>query len=76
MCRGCSGCGYIHGERCVACAGKGASDSMLTVAVEALTYLRRMAADPMKSWDAGRVIDAQRVDEICEEALEKLQGAE
>lgn len=41
---------------------------------EALAALRRMAADPMKSWDSGRVIDAQAVDEIAEEALVMLTG--
>jgi hypothetical protein len=37
---------------------------------EALRTIRRMAADPMKSWDSGRVIDATHVDEIAEEAME------
>jgi DNA repair exonuclease SbcCD ATPase subunit len=46
--------------------------TQLTVAREALETLRRMAANPMKSWDAGHVIDAQRVDEIAEEALEAI----
>ena len=40
--------------------------------VAPLRTLRRMAADPMESWDSGLVIDAKRVDEMCEEALEKL----
>jgi hypothetical protein len=46
--------------------------TQLTVAREALETLRRMAAKPMKSWDAGHVIDARRADEIAEEALEAL----
>jgi hypothetical protein len=40
--------------------------------VALLLRLRRMAADPMNSMDAGQVVDATRVDELCEEALEKI----
>ncbi len=35
-------------------------------------YLRAMAANPYKSMDTGRVVDAQRVDEVAEEAMEKI----
>lgn len=76
-CSFCGGSGIVHGEGCVACAGRGAQESefrRLTVklakAIDALRLLRRMATDPMNSWDSGRVIDAQRVNEICEDALE------
>jgi len=42
--------------------------------LELLGTLRRMAASPMKSCDSGSVIDARRVDELCEEMQEKLRG--
>lgn len=80
--KACNGTGILHGEICVACAGRGASESdyqaaerKITAAIEALEALRRMASDPMKSWDSGRVIDAQRVDELCEDALTALRAA-
>jgi hypothetical protein len=37
--------------------------------LEALRNLHRMSKRPMKSWDSGSVIDAQRVEEITEEAI-------
>ena len=40
---------------------------------EALATIRRAAANPMKSWDSGSVIDAQRADEEAEEALIAVQ---
>jgi hypothetical protein len=46
--------------------------SALAAVREAFLSLRRMAAKPMKSWDAGECIDAQRVDETAEEALDAL----
>lgn len=39
-----------------------------------LERLRRMAPDPMKSLDAGRVIDAPLVAALCEDALDKLRA--
>jgi hypothetical protein len=38
--------------------------------------LRRMAAKPMRSWDAGAVVDAGRVEELANEALEALARLE
>ena len=81
--KSCNGTGILHGEICVGCAGRGASESdyqaaerKIATAIETLETLRRMAADPMKSWDSGRVIDAQRVDELCEDALSMLRPAD
>lgn len=52
------------------------ADLMHRVVREALETLLRLAANPMKSWDSGRVIDAQTVHEIAEQALEALTGAD
>ncbi len=78
----CNGTGILHGEPCVGCSGRGASESdyqaaerKIAGAIETLEILRRMAADPLKSWDSGRVIDATRVDELCEDALSALRTA-
>ncbi len=59
-------------------AGQATQDSLreaLGVARETLESLRRRARDPMKSWDAGRCIESDRVEEDCDEALEKISAA-
>jgi hypothetical protein len=78
--KACNGTGILHGEACVGCSGRGAEESdyqrldrKLLGVIETLEIIRRMAADPMKSWDSRRVIDAQRVDELCEDALAALR---
>lgn len=44
--------------------------------VAALEDIRRMCAKPMKSMDAGSVIDAVRADEIAEEALAEYHATQ
>lgn len=59
-------------ERDTALADLAAARAKLEPAREAFTRLLAMAQKPMKSWDAGRCVEAERVEEIAAEALEAL----
>jgi hypothetical protein len=59
-------------ERDTALAELAAARAKLDPAREAFTRLLAMAQKPMKSWDAGRCVEAERVEEIAAEALEAL----
>lgn len=52
--------------------GATGAQAKLEPAREALTKLLAMAQKPMKSWDSGWCIEAERVGEIAAEALEAL----
>ena len=45
----------------------------LAVALEALRILLKKSKDPMRSWDAGRCLEAEQVEYICEEAIDKIK---
>lgn len=44
----------------------------LSDAVALLARMRRRATDPMRSLDAGRVVDAQFIEETCDDAIALL----
>jgi hypothetical protein len=53
-------------------ADRAASDAREDRLREALEEVRKMALRPMKSQDAGSVVDAYRVEDVCNEALEAI----
>lgn len=53
-------------------AGQRASQEALGDARKSFQALKRLAADPMRSWETGPVVDAARVEDIADEAIELI----